>query len=128
LRFAYTWRPSAVKHMRCVVKRADTNGKTIAGGRTAISVAQTRCRYVGFKVLTAVVMKTFIFWDITLCIRLKLRQSLRYVCFMLIPYLACSSTLKMEAICSSETSVFFNRTTCRIPGDRILQYMTYVSV
>jgi hypothetical protein len=43
-------------------------------------------------------------------------------CFMLVSCTAYSSTLKMEAICSSEMSVDFHRTTWRyIPEDRILQ-------
>jgi hypothetical protein len=45
--------------------------------------------YVGFEVFTAVVMKSINFWDITPCSPLSVY----------------SSTLKMEAICSSETSV-----------------------
>jgi hypothetical protein len=42
---------------------------------------------------------------------------------MFVSYLAYSSTLNMGATCSSETSVDFNRTTCRyIPKDRILRF------
>jgi hypothetical protein len=56
--------------------------------------------YIGFEVLTAVDMKststTSIFWDITPCSPLKFNRRFRY-----------SSTLKMEAICFSETSVDF---------------------
>jgi hypothetical protein len=41
---------------------------------------------------------------------------------MLVSYLDYSSTLKIEATCSSETSVHFQRTTRRcIPEDRTLQ-------
>jgi hypothetical protein len=43
-------------------------------------------------------------------------------CFMLDSYLPYSSTLNMEVIYSSETSVDFHRTTqCFIPEDRTLQ-------
>jgi hypothetical protein len=61
-----------------------------------------RLHYVGFEVLTAVVMKSTIFWAITLCSPLKSQPMFRRdisPAFML----AYSSTLKMEAICSSET-------------------------
>jgi hypothetical protein len=41
--------------------------------------------------------------------------------FVLASCLACSSTLKMKAICSSETSVDFHRATrCYIPQDKLL--------
>jgi hypothetical protein len=57
---------------------------------------------VGFGVLTAVVMKSTIVWDITLC-----------------------SPLKMEAICSPQTSVDFQRTTRRyIPKDSTIHVHT----
>jgi hypothetical protein len=71
---------------------------------------------------TAVVIKNSIFWDITPCSLLKfiqyfggicglhlkgwrLRVALLAACFMLVSCLAYSSTLKMAAICSNETSV-----------------------
>jgi hypothetical protein len=50
-------------------------------------------------------------------------------CFMLVSYLAYSSTLKMEATCSSETSVDFQRITRRyIPEERALRlkYLLYI--
>jgi hypothetical protein len=37
-------------------------------------------------------------------------------CFMLVSYLAYSSTLKMEMTCSSETSIDFQRSTLRYEG------------
>jgi hypothetical protein len=59
---------------------------------------------VGFEVLAAVVMKSKIFWDITPCSPLSCRRNI--------------STLKMEAIFSSVTSVDTQRTTRRyIPED-----------
>jgi hypothetical protein len=54
--------------------------------------------FVGFEVLTAVVMNSTIFWDITPC-------SLLPPAFMLVSCSAYFSTLKMEAMGSSETSV-----------------------
>jgi hypothetical protein len=51
------------------------------------------------------------------------KQSLVWLppAFTLVSYLAYSSTLKMEATCSSETSEDFQRTTRRyIPEDRTL--------
>jgi hypothetical protein len=65
-----------------------------------------------FEVLTSVVMKCTIIWDITPCSPLKAPA------FTLVSCLAYSSTLKMEAICFSETSVDFQRNTQRyIPED-----------
>jgi hypothetical protein len=47
---------------------------------------------------------------------------------MLVSCFGISSTLKMEAIFSSETPVDFQRTTQRyIPGDRTLQFSLFVS-
>jgi hypothetical protein len=75
---------------------------------------------VGFEVLTAVVMKSNIFWDITPCSPLQVNRHfggtyrLHLFClpsaFTLVSCSAYSSTLKIEAICSSETSVHFHRT------------------
>jgi uncharacterized lipoprotein YajG len=60
----------------------------------------------------AMVMKSSIFWDITLC-------SLLATCFMLASCSAYSSTLKVEVTCSS-SSVDFQRATPRyIPEDRM---------
>jgi hypothetical protein len=65
----------------------------------------------GSEVLTAVLMKSTIFWDT----KLGLSPA-----FTLVSYSA-SSTLKMEATCSSETSADFQRTTRRyIPQDNTL--------
>jgi hypothetical protein len=61
---------------------------------------------LGFEAATAVVMKTSIFWSITLC-------TLFATCIALVSCFAHSSAVKMEAICSSETSVDFQRTTQR---------------
>jgi hypothetical protein len=74
-------------------------------------------QYVGSEVLTAVVMKRTIIWDTTPCIPLKVNR--RFGWFL--PQLIFSS-LKMEAICSSETSDDTRRTTRRyIPEDGTLE-------
>jgi hypothetical protein len=71
---------------------------------------------VGSAVLTSVVIKRPVSWDITLC------------CFMLLSCLALSSTLKMELICSSETSFNFQHTRRRyILKDRTLQMGQLIS-
>jgi hypothetical protein len=75
-------------------------------------------RDVGFEVLTAVTMKNAAFWDVAPC----------RSCEMLLPaHAGCSSladfsTLKMEALHSSETSVHFTEfTRHHIPEYDILQ-------
>jgi hypothetical protein len=98
---------------------------------------------VEFEVLTPVVMKSTIFWDITprsplrvnrrfggtYCLHLQGRRnklSKKSACllpaFTLVSCSAYFFILKMEAICSSETSVDTQRTTLRyIPKDGTLQ-------
>jgi hypothetical protein len=73
--------------------------------------------YVGFEVLTAVVMESTIFWDMTPCSPLSANRPT----FMLVSGSAYFSTLKMEAISSSETS-FDSQLTIRsyIPEDGTL--------
>jgi hypothetical protein len=62
--------------------------------------------------LQCVAVINHIFWDITPCSSVA-------ACFMLVSSLAYSPTLKMQAICSSETSVGFRRPTRHhIPEDR----------
>jgi hypothetical protein len=86
---------------------------------------------VGFEVLTAVVMKSIIFWNITPCspLRVNRRFGGTYRLHLQAPlatcfhagFLAYFSTLKMEAICSSEKSVGSQLTTRRyIPEDGTL--------
>jgi hypothetical protein len=87
--------------------------------------------HVGFQVPTEVVMKSTIFWDITPCSQLKVNRRfggpLLATCFHAGFLLGLFSTLKMEAICSSETSVDFQRTTRRyIPEDSTLQTQSYL--
>jgi hypothetical protein len=63
--------------------------------------------------LTAVAMKSTIFWDVTPCSSLKVNWRFRGLPpnFTLVSSLAYSSALKMKVICSSETSVDFQWTT-----------------
>jgi hypothetical protein len=91
-------------------------------------------------------MRSSVFWDITPCSPLNVNRRFGRTCrlhlqgrrtshvrdqheagyslppaFMLVSYLAYPSALKMEATCSSETSVHFQRTTQRyILKDRTL--------
>jgi hypothetical protein len=74
-----------------------------------------------------VVMKSTIFWDITLCSRLSVNRRFGWTyrlqnsaCHLLsrgFPAQLIFSTLKMEAICSSETSVDTQTTRRYIPED-----------
>jgi hypothetical protein len=83
--------------------------------------------HVGFEVLTAVVLNSIICWDITPCSPSKGNRRLGGTelwlqpAFTLVSCPAYSSTLKVEAICSSETSVEYQRVTWRyIPRDSTL--------
>jgi hypothetical protein len=112
---------------------------------------------VGFEVFTAVVMKSIIFWVVTPCsllrcnrrsggtyrLHLQGRRKFQQVpaskqvaslvqgaCHLLTGWflLKFSSTLKMEAICSSETSVTSQQTTRRhIPEDDNLQNIMMIN-
>jgi hypothetical protein len=95
--------------------------------------------YPGFEVFTAVVMKSIIFWDMTPCSLLSFNRrfggtyrfhlqgrrnrfsktSIQAACHLLAGFAKLiSSTLKMKAISSSETSVETQQTTRRhIPED-----------
>jgi hypothetical protein len=86
-------------------------------GREILFDAESKY-FVRFDVLTAVVVKSSVFWDMTPCSLLKGNRCLLAICFMLISCLVYSSALKMEATCSSEASTEFQRTTWRyIPED-----------
>jgi hypothetical protein len=72
-------------------------------------------------------MKSSVFLDITPCSPVKISGRFRVkfllfpACFVLVPWLAYSSAVKMVAACPSETSDDFHRTARRhIPEDRIL--------
>jgi hypothetical protein len=78
---------------------------------------------LGFEVFTAVILKSIIFWDMTPCNPLSFKT---YVCLLVFAELI-SSTLKMEAICSSETSIETQRTTRRhIPEDDTLLWSWFI--
>jgi hypothetical protein len=74
-------------------------------------------------------LKIILFWDITSCSPLKVNRRFEGTCRLCLPpaftLVYCSaypSTLKMEAICSSETSVDFQLTArSYIPEDNSLQ-------
>jgi hypothetical protein len=91
-------------------------------------------QYVGLEFLTAADMNSSIFCDITpysplkvnrrfggTCFHLETKQGTSLLpAFTLVSCLAYSSILKMDATCSSEASVEFQRTTRRyIPEDGI---------
>jgi hypothetical protein len=91
-------------------------------------MSQNKYIFVGFEVYTAVVIKSTIFWDITLCSPVCVNRR----CHLLARWFPAEliySTLKMEAICSSETSVDTQRTTrSYIPEDGTLQvYLPFTS-
>jgi hypothetical protein len=82
---------------------------------------------VRFEAFTAVTMKNVVFWDVALC-RTWVNQRFggTYRCSLQPAAHTCSrladySTLKMEAIHSSETSVYPSSTQRHIPEDNILQ-------
>jgi hypothetical protein len=79
------------------------------GPRNGMDAAEKRKSLVGFEVLTAVLMKSLCF-----------SPSFKMVLF------SAYSTMKMEAICFSETSVEFERTTLRcVPEDSSLQKISF---
>jgi hypothetical protein len=92
---------------------------------------------VGFEIFTVVVLKSSVFRDTMLCIMLKVNWRFRGICHLHLAGRRISrarnqresgwqtATLKMEAVCSSETSVDFQQTTRRyILEDRTL-HMQY---
>jgi hypothetical protein len=98
--------------------------ETACGVITQLLVKKTLLNPVGFEVLTAVIMKSSIFCDITLCSSLKMNQHFcKPPVFMLVSCLAYFSIVKMEVTCSSKMSVSFQQTswhyTC-ISKDRTL--------
>jgi hypothetical protein len=81
--------------------------------------------YVGFEALTPMVAKIPTFWNITPCIPLKINRRCGATCpifrvdkrtsaFTFVSCLAYSSTLKIEAICPSDTSLTLNELNGRI--------------
>jgi hypothetical protein len=102
--------------------------------------------FVGFEILTVVLMNNSVFWDITLCSLLKIscfrgtfllhlqgqRRALLASYFMLLSCLAYSLTLMMEEKRSPERFVDFQWTTWHyIPEGRTLQnviILIYISL
>jgi hypothetical protein len=95
--------------------------------------------FVGFQVFAVVVTTCTVFWDITPCSPLKkstdvLKKHLHLQnrlcllpCFTLVFCSAYSSTLKTEAICSSETWTDFQRPTRRyIPVNSALHFLVWL--
>jgi hypothetical protein len=82
-----------------------------------MQTAKEKCEYplkVGFEVPTAVVMNGSVFYSVTPCGPSRKNMSPPS------SSLAYSSTLKMKAACSSETSVDFQQTTRRyIPEEKL---------
>jgi hypothetical protein len=82
---------------------------------------------LGYEVLTALVMKSTIFWDTTSCSPLKVKKVYLPPASTLVFCSAYSLILKMEAICSSETSIDYQRTTRRcIPEDVALHHSSHL--
>jgi hypothetical protein len=73
---------------------------------------------VGFEVFTALTMKNAVFWDVALCRSCDNLQPPAHACSSLADF----STLKMEAMLSSETSVHTRSAQRHIPEDGILQH------
>jgi hypothetical protein len=124
--------------------------RTISIIKIKIKVTPVKCvrtsnaRLVRFEVLTAVVMKSIIFWDIMSCSPLKVNLRFGGTCHLHLQgwrvcqarnrhetgmkkssafRLAYSSTVKTEAICSSYTSLDYQRTARRyIRENKTLQY------
>jgi hypothetical protein len=73
----------------------------------------TKCKVVVFEVLIDVIMKSSIFWNVTMCSPVDVLEectpSLLAACFMLVSYSTCSLTLKMVATCYSKTLVNFHQ-------------------
>jgi hypothetical protein len=87
--------------------------------------AESRLYHIGLKVLTPVVTKISVFWDIPPCSALKVNRLCLSYAFTLVSCWAYSSAIKIEVTCSSETSADFQRTTWRyIPEDRTLQVVS----
>jgi hypothetical protein len=115
-----------------LVPRLRMRGAVPPLSRTAEKPERDRTSRVAFEAFAAMFSRSSIYWDITPCSPLKANDvSEEYVApifrdlfatyFLLFPCLAYSLTLNIEEIYSSETLVYFQRTTrVYIPEDRIL--------
>jgi hypothetical protein len=80
--------------------------------------------FVRFQVLTAASMKFRVFWDVAPCSHVEVYRHFRGA-YCLHLY----GTLKMEAVCTSKTSVNFNVTTWRyIPENSKLHKIVYLTM
>jgi hypothetical protein len=116
------------------ISPCESHSRTVTQETASHSCNMKMYYLVGSELLTAVVMKSPILWHTTPCIPLKVNQRFGKTCrlhlqallatyFTLVSCLTYSSTVKMGTICSSETSVDFQRTTRRyILEDRTLVY------
>jgi hypothetical protein len=100
----------------------------IIGRRTSDSrhPVETSTVCVRYEVFTAVTMKNAVFWDVAPC-RYCVNRRFRGTYRLLLPVhagssLADFSTLKMEALHSSEMMVYTRSTRRHIPEEGILQY------
>jgi hypothetical protein len=99
--------------------RGEVAGQTRESETTPGVTHRRQCIIVRFEVFTAVTMKNVVFWDVALC-RSCFNQHLEPPAHAGSP-LADFSTLKMEAIRSSETSVNAISIQRHIPEDDILR-------
>jgi hypothetical protein len=90
-------------------------------------------KVVGFQVLMVVTMKSTVVWDVLLYSPVQVHWCCRGMhcihpsraplatCFLLVTCMVYSSTVKMEAVCSSQTSLnFYQILLCHFPEDSIL--------
>jgi hypothetical protein len=81
-----------------------------------ISLNRKSDGHLGFEIVTEVVVKSPIVWDIMSCGPLMVSRRFGVTCklsacFVLVSFLVHAPTSKMEVKCSSEMSVDFRRTT-----------------
>jgi hypothetical protein len=88
------------------------------------TVRKTNASILGFEVLTTVIVKSSIFWNITPCSPLKVNRRFGETSSRVPPaftQVSCLVYSPLKMVCFSETSVDFQRTTpCNIPEDIIL--------
>jgi hypothetical protein len=108
------WKPKTLDDVQEVVANYDASSRIFCNWNY--------WSFVWFEVLTEMVVKSLLFWDITPCSRCKstdiseehivsIFKVLLTACLMPVSCLAYSSTMKMEVTCSTGTSVDFQRFT-----------------
>jgi hypothetical protein len=107
-----------------------------------VSFLRVQLPFVGYGDLSAVIIKSYLFWDIALCSQMKFNRRFGGICRLYFqgrswprkqpassrqepePYY---STLNTDEKCSSETTVDFRRTTRRyIPEDGTIFNLTFL--